>query len=63
MFPYAVFLDGFFNDKTLLSVRCELNMYIMLIRFILKAVKVGAGITCCEGRAGRRSMRITVCNM
>jgi hypothetical protein len=54
---------GVFNDKILLSVRYELNMYIMLIQFILKGVEVAAGTTCCEGRAGRRSMRITVCKM
>jgi hypothetical protein len=30
---------GLFNDKTLLSVRFELNVYIMLIYFILKGVE------------------------
>jgi hypothetical protein len=54
---------GLFNDNTLLSVRYELNVYIMLIHFILKGVEVAAVATCCEGRAGRRSMGIIVCKM
>jgi len=56
---------GLFNENTLLSVRYELNAYVMLIHFISFSNRDegAAGTTCCEGRAGQRSMRITVCKM
>ena len=62
-FPMQYSPKGLFNENTLLSVRYELNLYVMLIHFIFKGVEGAAGTTCCEGRAGRRSMGIIVHKM